>query len=75
MAAGALFGLWAGRSVSARRLKGIGPLVPPGSSAVLGWAVGTVPATAADSWLVAGSQRLLVRFVAGQHGLVLEVAA
>jgi uncharacterized membrane protein len=75
LAAGALFGLWAGRSVSARRLKGIGPLVPPGSSAVLGWAVGSVPATAADSWLAPGSERLLVRFVASQHGLVLEAAA
>ena len=75
LVAGALFGLWAGRSVSARRLKGIGPLVPPGSSAVLGWAVGSVPATAADGWLASGSERLLVRFAAGQHGLVLEAAA
>jgi uncharacterized membrane protein len=75
LAAGALFGLWAGRSVSARRLKGIGPLVPPGSSTALGWAVGSVPATGADGWLASGSQRLLVRFVADQHGLVLEVAA
>ena len=30
--AGALYGLWAGRAVSARRLKGVGPLLPPDSS-------------------------------------------
>ena len=71
--AGALFGLWSSRSVSARRLKGIGPLVPPGSSMTLGWAAGTAPAAAVDGWLAPGSQRLLVRFAAGQHGLVLEV--
>jgi uncharacterized membrane protein len=71
--AGALFGLWSSRSVSARRLKGIGPLVPPGSSMTLGWAAGSAPAAAVDGWLASGSQRLLVRFAAGQHGLVLEV--
>jgi len=71
--AGALFGLWSSRSVSARRLKGIGPLVPPGSSMTLGWAAGSAPAAAVDGWLASGSQRLLVRFAAGPHGLVLEV--
>ena len=73
--AGALFGLWSSRSVSARRLKGIGPLVPPGSSMALGWAGGSAPAAAVDGWLASGSQRLLVRFAAGPHGLVLEVPA
>ncbi len=29
LVAGALYGLWAGRAVSARRLKGVGPLLPP----------------------------------------------
>ena len=32
LVAGALYGLWAGRGVSARRLKGLGPLLPPDSS-------------------------------------------
>jgi uncharacterized membrane protein len=73
--AGALFGLWTSRSVSVRRLKGIGPLVPPGSSVVVGWAASSVPAAAAGGWLAAGAQRLLVRFVAGEHGPVLDVPA
>ena len=38
--AGALYGLWAGRGVSARRLKGVGPLLPPDSSVILAWADG-----------------------------------
>jgi uncharacterized membrane protein len=73
--AGALFGLWTSRSVSVRRLKGIGPLVPPGSSVVVGWAASSVPAAAAGGWLAAGAQRLLVRFVAGEHGPILDVPA
>ncbi len=40
--AGALYGLWAGRGVSARRLKGVGPLLPPDSSVILAWADGAV---------------------------------
>jgi uncharacterized membrane protein len=73
--AGVLFGLWTSRSVSVRRLKGIGPLVPPGSSVAVGWAASSVPAAAAGGWLAAGSQRVLVRFVAGEHGPVLDVPA
>jgi hypothetical protein len=73
--AGVLFGLWTSRSVSVRRLKGIGPLVPPGSSVVVGWATRSVPAAATGGWLATGSQRLLVRFVAGERGPVLDVPA
>lgn len=72
LAAGALFGLWANRSVSARRLKGIGPLVPPGSSLAVGWADGSAPAAAVDGWLASGSERFHVRFVTGEHGLLLD---
>ena len=35
LGAGALYGLWAGRGVSARRLKALGPFIPPGSSMLL----------------------------------------
>ena len=42
LVAGALYGLWAGRGVSARRLKGVGPLLPPDSSVILAWADGAV---------------------------------
>jgi uncharacterized membrane protein len=71
--AGALFGLWAGRSVSARRLKGVGPLVPPDSSLALGWAGSSASAEAIDGWIASGSQRMLMRFVADERGLHLEV--
>jgi hypothetical protein len=32
-----LYGLWAGRSISARRLKGIAPLLKPGTSVLVAW--------------------------------------
>ena len=32
------FGLWAGRAVSARRTKSVGPLLAPGTSIVVAWA-------------------------------------
>ncbi|MGZ8721851.1 MAG: hypothetical protein ACXWXH_10355 [Aeromicrobium sp.] len=71
--AGALFGLWASRSVSAARLKGIGALVPPDSSMVLGWATNSVSAEAIDGWIASSSQQLVVRIVADESGLLLDV--
>jgi uncharacterized membrane protein len=71
--AGALFGLWASRSVSARRLKGIGPLVPPDSSLALGWAGSSASTEAIDGWIASGSQRMVMRFVADERGLHLDV--
>ena len=38
LVAGALYGLWAGRGVSARRLKGLGAFVPPDTSMAVAWA-------------------------------------
>jgi hypothetical protein len=72
--AGAIFGLWSGRSVSARRLKGIGPLVPPNSSLALGWAGGSASAETINGWMAPSAQRLLIRFVADEHGLLLDTA-
>jgi hypothetical protein len=71
--AGALFGLWAGRSVSARRLNAIGPLVPPDTSMTLAWAGSSASAGAIDNWMAPSSQRLLLRFVADERGLLMEV--
>ena len=50
LAAGALYGLWAGRAVSARRLNAIRPLLPPGTSMVLAWAEGTPQEQAVTAW-------------------------
>jgi uncharacterized membrane protein len=73
--AGALFGLTTGRRASARRLRGIGPLVPPSSSLAVGWAGSSVPLAATGDWLASGSQRLMVQYVASQDGLVQDVPA
>jgi hypothetical protein len=73
MVAGALYGLWAGRAVSARRLKGVGPLVPPGSSLVVAWAEGALGQDTIEQWPGPGSQRLILRFNPAGHGALLEV--
>ncbi len=73
LVAGALYGMWAGRAVSARRLKGVGPLIPPDSSMVVAWVGATVEQDAIDRWAAAGSQRLTVRFVPVGQGAHLEV--
>ena len=71
--AGALYGLWAGRGVSARRLKGLGPFVPPGTSLVVAWAEGSLSQETIERWAAPGSQRLILRFIPVGHGAVLEV--
>ena len=71
--AGALYGMWAGRGLSARRLKGIGPLVSPDTSLVVAWAEGTLSPESIERWAAPGSQRLIPRFNAVGHGAVLAV--
>jgi uncharacterized membrane protein len=72
--AGALFGLWAGRAVSARRLKSVGPLLAPGTSMVVAWAAEPVTDDTLDRYLTPGSQRLVLRFDPVEGGALLEAA-
>jgi len=72
--AGTLYGLWAGRSISARRLEGIGPLLGHGTSALLAWAEGDIRQDALDALEQPGAQRLVLRFNAVERGAVLEAA-
>ena len=71
--AGALYGMWAGRGVSARRLKGLGAFVPPDSSLVVAWAEGPVSQEMVERWAPTGSQRLILRFDPVGDGAVLKV--
>jgi uncharacterized membrane protein len=73
LAAGSLYGLWAGRSVSARRLNSIRPILPPDTSMVLAWAEGAPPEQAVTAWSAPGSEQLLLRFESAPHGAVLDV--
>ena len=70
--AGGLYGLWAGRSVSGRRLKSVGPLLAPGTSMLVAWADKPVTQDTLDPYLTPGSQRLVLRFNAVDGGAVLE---
>ena len=72
LVAGALYGLWAGRAVSARRLKGIGPLLAPGTSTLLVWAEGPVSQDTLDTLSVPDSQRIVLGFNPVEGGAVLQ---
>jgi hypothetical protein len=72
--AGALYGLFAGRAVSARRLKSVGPLLAPGTSMVVAWAYKPVTDDTLDGYLTPGSERLVLRFNSVEGGAVLEAA-
>ena len=71
MVAGTLYGLWAGRGVSGRRLKGIGPLLAPNTSAVVAWADGSVIDDAIAQWAKGSSDLLSLRFVPVKGGAAL----
>jgi hypothetical protein len=75
LGAGALYGLVFGKAFSARRLKGIGSLLTPGTSLLMAWVDRASPLTASalDAYTTPGSQRLVLNFNSGEGGAVLEV--
>ena len=73
LVAGALYGLWAGRGVSARRLKGVGPLLPPDSSVILAWADGAVTERTIGALSTPDAETLVLRFNPVARGAILEV--
>ena len=72
LVAGVLYGLWVGRTVSPRRLKGMDALLPPDSSLTLAWAGGVLTKEAIDRWASPESQRLVLRFEPTARGVVLR---
>lgn len=71
LVAGTLYGLWAGRGVSARRLKGIGPLLPANTSAVVAWADGSVSDVEISRWAIGASNLLTLTFAPAEGGATL----
>jgi hypothetical protein len=69
--AGALYGLWAGRAVSARRLTGLSGLLPRGSSMLVAWADGPARPETIDALSRPGAHRLVLRFNPVEGGAVL----
>jgi uncharacterized membrane protein len=72
---GAFYGLVFGKASSARRLKGIGSLLTPGSSLLMAWVDRASPLTASalDAYSTPASQRLVLNFnSSGKRGAVLE---
>jgi uncharacterized membrane protein len=73
LCAGSLYGLWAGRAISARRLKGISPLLPPDTSAMIAWADGAVTQQTMSELSPPGAESLALRFNPVANGVALEV--
>jgi hypothetical protein len=68
LVAGALYGLWAGRAVSARRLNGLQNVLLPGTSSVLAWVDGAPSTEDLTSLAQPGAQQLVLRFVDRNEG-------
>jgi hypothetical protein len=73
-AAGVLYGLWAGRAVSARELQGIGALLPPETSLLLAWAEGAAGQDTIGLLSTPESKTLILHFTPVVGGAVLEAA-
>jgi hypothetical protein len=72
LGAGALYGLWAGRAISARRLKRVAPLLAPGTSTLLAWAEGPVSYETIDTLSAPAAQHLVLGFTPVDGGAVLQ---
>ena len=59
--------------MSARRLKGVGPLLPPDSSVILAWADGDIAPKTVTDLSSPGARSLIVRFTPAARGALLEV--
>ena len=71
--AGTLYALWAGRSISARRMKALRPLLPPDTSIALCWVEGAVSYDSIAEWSTPATEQLVMRFRPMDGGAVLEV--
>jgi uncharacterized membrane protein len=72
LGAGALYGLWAGRAISARRLKGVSPLLSPDTSAMIAWVDGAVSHQTLSELSSPDAESLTLRFNPTGHGVTLE---
>ena len=73
LVAGTLYALWAGRSISARRMKPLRPLLPPDTSIALCWAEGAVSPDRIAEWSAPATEQLVMRFTPMDGGAVLAV--
>jgi hypothetical protein len=73
-AAGVLYGLWVGRSTSARRLRPIASLLPENTSSLVAWTDAPPDETTLAALAEDGKpQRLILSFVSTERGAVLAV--
>jgi hypothetical protein len=70
--AGALYGLWAGRAVSARRLESARRLLSAGTSMVVAWSEQPITGAVLTPYVTTGSRHVVLRFNSIEGGVVLE---
>jgi hypothetical protein len=72
--AGALYGLWAGRAVTGRRLKSAARLLTPGTSLVVAWSEQPITNAVLAPYVTPDSQHLVLHFNSIEGGVVLEAS-
>jgi uncharacterized membrane protein len=73
LVAGALYGLWAGRAASSRRVKSLRALLPPNTSTAVIWIAGTSTA-ALDAQARSASRSVTLYFHPSTRGAVLQTS-
>jgi hypothetical protein len=74
LVAGALYGHWAGRTISARRLKGLAPMLSPDTSMIFAWSDAPSAAATLESRSTDGQvQTLILGFGPTAGGALLTV--
>jgi uncharacterized membrane protein len=72
LGAGSLYGLWAGRAISARRLRGLTPLLSPDTSAMIAWVDGAITEDTKGELSTSESESVVVGFDSVEHGVILK---
>lgn len=72
LGAGVLYGLVTGWTLSARKLRNVGPASVPNTSTLIGWVDGPTAESALEPFTTPGSQVLVLDFVAREGGAVLR---
>jgi hypothetical protein len=72
--AGALYGLWAGRAVTGRRLKSAARLLTPGTSLLVAWSEQSITDAVLAQYVTPDSQRVVLHFNSIEGGVVLAAS-
>jgi hypothetical protein len=72
-AAGVLYGLWVGRTISDRRLRPIAPLIPENTSSLVAWTDAPPDETTLAPLTGSAEQHLILSFISTGRGAILAL--